>query len=191
MAGIHGPEVLWGLNAPENAAFSPRDAQSIAKCASAMQPGAAVMENVDASLSDELRVSRIRSVNLYSFAAGETFVWRVTTWKHVSLIRGWSLRSSNLWLSLTLAFTWCTKVLLEILSIYIYIYMCVYMCIYIYIYVCVCVCVFLCVYACTCVHHKKIFLVQIRYLNCPGSFLKRNRNYFFVTHIFKNLYKYL
>jgi len=146
LAGIHGPEVLWGLNAPENAAFSPRDAQSIAKCASAMQPGAAVMENVDASLSDELRVSRIRSVNLYSFAAGETFVWRVTTWKHVSLIRGWSLRSSNLWLSLTLAFTWCTKVLLEILSIYIYV--CTY--VYIYIYICVCMCVY--VFVCVCIY---------------------------------------
>jgi len=76
---------------------------------------AAVMENADASSADEFRVSRIRSVNLYSFAVARTSFGEL-----VELRR----ESTSLWSTddrydlltcdyASLAFTWCTKDLPE------------------------------------------------------------------------------
>lgn len=98
-------EVLWGLNAPENSSFShiytapePRGAHGkVRVCHNG--------ERRRISPSDELRfachvfapwtLTEVRGKLVLRLAS-----LRATPWKRVSLIRGWSLRSSNLWLRL-------------------------------------------------------------------------------------------
>lgn len=105
--------VLWGLNAPENSSFSrvytaPHRAASCRVARNEARGKVRVCYNGErrriAPRRASLRVSRIRPVNFYREIRGKLVLrfasLRATSWKRVSLIRGWSLRSSNLWLCL-------------------------------------------------------------------------------------------
>lgn len=107
--------VLWGLNAPENSSFSrvytaPHRAASCRVARNEARGKVRVCYNGErrriAPRRASLRVSRIRPVNFYREVRGKLVFrfasLRATSWKRVSLIRGWSLRSSNLWLCLRL-----------------------------------------------------------------------------------------